>query len=121
MLCRHSCEGRNPVVGTRGQGAGILMSSYYVYILASKKNGTIYTGVTGDIYGRTYQHKSDAIEGFTKKYGVHTLVYYEEFDNPEAAINREKCIKRWKRDWKLNLIETTNPEWADLFERFFPR
>jgi len=89
--------------------------SYYVYILASKQNGTLYTGVTGDLFGRVNQHKNDLIDGFTKKYGVHTLVYYEEFDDIEAAINREKRIKDWKRKWKIELIEKLNPQWKDLY------
>jgi putative endonuclease len=79
--------------------------SYYVYIRASKKNGTLYTGVTGDLFGRTIQHKSNVVDGFTKKYGVHTLVYFEELDDVEAAITREKKIKKWNRAWKIELIE----------------
>lgn len=87
-----------------------------VYILASKRNGTLYTGVTSDLQKRTYQHKNDLFEGFTKKYGVHTLVWYECTSDVESAITREKQIKVWKRKWKLELIEKTNPEWRDLYD-----
>ena len=94
------------------------MNSYYVYILANKRNGTLYTGLTSDVFGRTYQHREELVDGFTRKYHIHRLVYYEEFADPEAAINREKCIKRWKRQWKLNLIEKENPGWRDLYQDF---
>jgi len=90
--------------------------SYYVYILASKRNGTLYTGVTKDLLGRVRQHKSNLIEGFTKKYHVHRLVYFEEHENPSDAILREKRIKKWNRQWKIDLIEGQNPEWKDLYE-----
>ena len=86
-----------------------------VYILVSSKNGTIYTGVTSDIVKRVYEHKSDAVEGFTKRYGVHTLVWYELHETMESAITREKTIKGWKRQWKLELIEKENPQWNDLY------
>jgi putative endonuclease len=88
-----------------------------VYILASRRNGTLYTGVTNDLARRIYEHKSNAIEGFTKRYGVHTLVWFEPFDDINAAIRREKLIKRWRRSWKLELIERNNPQWLDLYER----
>lgn len=88
---------------------------YYVYILASERNGTLYTGFTNDLIKRVYQHKEKSIEGFTKKYNVNQLVYYEIFDNAEPAIKREKCIKDYKREWKINLIEKENSEWKDLF------
>lgn len=84
--------------------------------LASRRNGTLYTGVTSDLHGRVSLHKQDLIEGFTKKYGVHVLVYYEMHDTMEAAIRREKQIKEWKRAWKIRLIESMNPEWLDLFD-----
>ncbi len=87
-----------------------------VYILSSRKNGTLYTGVTSNLIQRVYQHKSDLVEGFSKKYGVHTLVYYELHESLETAITREKQIKKWKRQWKIELIEKSNPEWADLYE-----
>lgn len=91
------------------------MKSYYVYILASKRNGTLYVGVTENLVRRSYQHKSDVNDGFTKKYGVHKLVYFEEFQNINDAISREKRIKKWNRQWKLELIEKMNPDWKDLY------
>jgi len=87
-----------------------------VYILASKRNGTLYTGVTSNLRQRICQHKNDDAEGFTKRYGVHTLVYVEYFADIRAAITREKQIKKWKRAWKIELIEKDNPEWRDLYE-----
>jgi putative endonuclease len=92
------------------------MKKYYVYILSSKRNGTLYTGVTSDIIKRVYEHKQNVVEGFTKKYNIHVLVWYEIHDSAESAINREKQIKKWKRTWKLKLIEKDNPEWIDLYE-----
>jgi len=89
---------------------------YYVYILASKRNGTLYTGVTNDLLRRVYEHKNDLVEGFIKRYGVHMLVYYEHCDSAESAIQREKRLKSWHRKWKIRLIEETNPEWKDLYE-----
>ena len=89
---------------------------YYVYLLASRKNGTLYTGVTSDLLRRVVQHKSGAVPGFTQKYGVHRLVYYEVFGDIEAAIQREKRLKRWRRSWKIALIEQMNPQWRDLYE-----
>ena len=91
------------------------MKQYYVYILASKKNGTLYTGVTSDLVKRIYEHKNDLVEGFTKKYQVHSLVYFEVFSGIKEAIHREKCIKRWKRAWKIELIEKNNPNWKDCY------
>lgn len=91
------------------------MNYYYVYILASKRNGTLYTGVTGNLPQRIHDHKNDFIPGFTKKYGVHTLVYYESCENRQSALQREKQIKEWKRKWKLELIEEFNPDWKDLY------
>jgi len=93
------------------------MSSYYIYILASKRNGTLYVGFTSNLARRIYEHKNDFIEGFTKKYGIHNLVYFEECDDRDAAIRREKQIKEWKRRWKLEMIEKVNPEWKDLYEQ----
>lgn len=89
---------------------------YYVYILASKRNGTLYTGMTSDIRQRMQQHKGKDIEGFTSKYGVDKLVWYEVYDNPRDAIMREKQIKKWRRAWKLKVIEELNPAWKDLSE-----
>ena len=87
---------------------------FYVYILASRKHGTIYVGVTNDLIRRVYEHKQKLVPGFTTDYGVDKLVYYEIFDDPKNAIAREKRLKRWKRDWKISLIETSNPNWQDL-------
>jgi len=87
-----------------------------VYILASRRNGTLYTGVTTNLAKRVWEHKKDIIEGFTKKYGVHLLVYYELHDDIISAITREKQIKKWNRAWKLELIERKNPDWRDLWE-----
>lgn len=86
-----------------------------VYILASKRNGTLYIGVTSDLVKRVWQHKNDLAEGFTKKYGVHTLVHYELHDTMAAAILREKQMKKWNRAWKIELIEKENPAWNDLW------
>jgi len=92
------------------------MKCYYVYILASKRNGTLYIGLTNDLVRRIYEHKNNLIAGFTKKYNVHTLVYYEPHNDIESAIQREKQLKKWKRVWKINLIEKENPDWRDLYE-----
>ncbi|VAW89969.1 Excinuclease ABC, C subunit-like [hydrothermal vent metagenome] len=86
-----------------------------VYILASQRNGTLYTGVTSDLVKRVWQHKNDEVAGFTRKYDVHQLVWFESHENMESAIGREKAIKEWRRAWKLRLIEETNPEWCDLY------
>ena len=88
---------------------------YYVYILASKKYGTLYIGVTNDLLRRVYEHKQHQVKGFTQKYDVTLLVYYEIFDSIEEAIIKEKQMKAWKRDWKINKIEALNPEWNDLY------
>ena len=87
-----------------------------VYLLASKRNGTLYVGVTSDLVQRVWQHKNDFVEGFTKRYGVHMLVWYETCGIMETAIAREKAMKEWKRSWKIRLIEETNPDWRDLYE-----
>ena len=89
---------------------------YYIYILANKRNGTLYIGVTNNLIKRVYEHKSDMVDGFTKKYGVHRLVYYEQSEDVKSAIEREKRLKAWKRQWKLRLIEEMNPEWNDLYD-----
>jgi len=86
------------------------MKQYYVYILASKKNGTLYIGVTNNLLKRVYEHKNDLIGGFTRKYSVHNLVYYEAYSDIYDAIAREKRMKKWERRWKINLIEKSNPE-----------
>ncbi len=92
------------------------MMSYCVYILTSQRNGTLYVGVTNNLPRRVYEHKKGLVDGFTKRYEIHQLVYYEVFDNPESAIQREKQLKHWNRMWKLKLIESTNPEWKDLYD-----
>ena len=86
-----------------------------VYILASQPNGTLYVGVTSDLARRVWEHKNDVVDGFTKKYGVHWLVYFELHDSMVEAIRREKQIKKWYRAWKIDLIEKENPEWRDLW------
>ena len=86
-----------------------------VYLLASKQNGTLYTGVTSNLLKRVWEHKNNVVEGFTKKYGVHTLVWYEVHETMESAIQREKTIKNWKRAWKIKVIEEMNPQWRDLY------
>jgi len=90
------------------------MKLFYVYILSSGRNGTLYVGVTSDLIKRTYEHKHSLIEGFTKRYNVHNLVWYEVHQDIWGAMTREKHIKKWNRKWKLQLIEKTNPEWKDL-------
>ncbi|PZQ60198.1 MAG: endonuclease [Phenylobacterium zucineum] len=92
------------------------MRTYYVYILASQRNGTLYVGVSGDLSRRIHQHQQGEVPGFTTKYGVKRLVWYEDFPTALEAISAEKRIKRWRRRWKLELIERLNPTWADLYE-----
>ena len=87
-----------------------------VYLLASERNGTLYTGVTSDLLKRVWEHKNNVVEGFTNKHCVHTLVWYELHATMESAIQREKSIKNWKRAWKINVIELMNPHWHDLYE-----
>ncbi|MBA4391454.1 MAG: GIY-YIG nuclease [Syntrophus sp. (in: bacteria)] len=86
-----------------------------VYILASKKNGTLYVGVTSNLVKRVWEHKNNAVDGFTRRYGLHLLVWYEMHETMESAIKREKTIKGWRRTWKLELIEAGNPDWKDLY------
>jgi len=92
------------------------MLQYYVYILSSKKYGTLYTGITNNLARRIHEHKTNLADGFSKKYGVHHLVYYEIHEDVREAILREKQIKKWNRNWKINLIEKDNPYWFDLYE-----
>jgi len=94
--------------------AGIQAKMYYVYILASKRNGTLYIGVTSNLEKRVEEHKQDIRKGFSSKYSVHKLVYFEMSQDVESAIVREKQIKKWNRAWKIRLIEQENPEWNDL-------
>jgi len=91
------------------------MKYYYVYILASKPYGTLYIGITNDLIRRVWEHKNDIIKGFTSKYKVYMLVYYEQCTDVSVAITREKQLKEWKRRWKLELIEKANPGWKDLY------
>lgn len=90
---------------------------FYVYILASRRNGTLYIGVTNDLMRRVEEHRDGQVPGFTKKYGVTKLVYFEEFGDIALAIQREDRLKKWKREWKINLIQQTNLEWDDLYEK----
>lgn len=87
-----------------------------VYILASQRKGTLYIGVTSDLIKRIWEHKNDLAKGFTQQYGVYRLVYFEQHDDMNTAITREKQLKKWNRDWKIRLIEENNPEWKDLYE-----
>jgi len=92
------------------------MKNYYVYILASKRNGTLYVGVTNDLIRRVHEHKHNLVKGFTSKYGVHSLVYYEQTNDVQTALEREKKLKKWNREWKIDLIERNNPKWRDLYD-----
>jgi len=90
--------------------------AFWVYILASRPGGTIYVGVTNDLVRRTYEHRNGLVEGFTRRYGVKRLVHFEQYDDPATAIQREKNIKYWSREWKIDLIVASNPEWRDLYD-----
>jgi putative endonuclease len=92
------------------------MRQFYVYILASRPSGAIYVGVTSDLVRRVYEHKNGLVEGFTKRYGIDKLVYFEVYDRAPAALQREKNMKHWPRSWKTRLIAQTNPMWRDLYE-----
>ena len=92
-----------------------MTKAFCVYMLASRRNGTLYIGVTSDLAKRVWQHKEEFVDGFTKEYGVKQLVWYEQHDNAESAITREKQLKKWNRAWKIELIESSNPDWNDLF------
>ena len=89
---------------------------YFVYLLASGVNGTLYVGVTNDLVRRVHEHRTDAVPGFTSRYGVHRLVWFDSTPSIEAAIHREKQMKNWKREWKIALIERDNPQWLDLYD-----
>jgi putative endonuclease len=93
------------------------MKSYYVYILAGERNGTLYIGVTNNLNRRMQEHKKGLVPGFTKRYSVHLLVYFEETNNIRTALIREKQLKKWNRSWKMRLIEKDNPEWKDFFSK----
>ncbi len=98
----------------------VMTNTYYVYILASKKNGTLYIGVTNNLERRIYEHKNALVRGFSKKYKVHNLVYYEETNDVYAALEREKQLKNWNRKWKIALIERVNPDWSDIANDWIP-
>ena len=97
-----------------------MTNTYYVYILASKRNGTLYIGVTNNLERGLYEHKNNLAEGFTSRYNVHNLIYYESANDINAALQREKQLKRWTRKWKIDLIEKENPDWCDLSSDWFP-
>ena len=107
-FCRH------PALDAESRGLEVAKQPA-VYILASERNGTLYVGVTSDLIKRIWEHKNDLGDGFTKNYGVHRLVWYELYETMERAIMREKKLKKWRRAWKLELIEKMNPEWTDLY------
>jgi putative endonuclease len=92
------------------------LMAYYVYILASRRDGAIYVGITNDLVRRVYEHRTKAVPRFTAKYNITRLVWFEAYDDPISAISREKELKKWKRDWKVQLIRAQNPEWNDLYE-----
>lgn len=95
----------------------MLTKLYYVYILTNKKNGTFYTGVTNNLVRRVWEHKEELVDGFTKKYKLKILVYFEEYNNINYALQREKTIKKWKQAIKINAIERINPKWEDLYQK----
>ena len=110
---------RGGVAGITGRGGYSLVMKVKtpcVYILASGTDGTLYIGVTSQLAQRVWEHKNDVAEGFTKRYGVHTLVWYEAHESMDSAISREKALKRWKRAWKIRLITSVNPTWEDLYD-----
>ena len=90
--------------------------AFWVYMLASRPGGTLYVGVTNDLIRRTYEHRNGMVAGFTRRHGVKRLVYFEQYDDPSAAIQREKNIKHWSREWKIDLIVASNPDWRDLYD-----
>jgi len=93
-----------------------MAENFFVYILASKRNGTLYIGVTNDLVRRVFEHKQGVVKGFTRTHGIHRLMYFEMFNDPASAIQREKTMKGWPRRWKTNKIEEQNPLWRDLYE-----
>jgi len=109
-----------PAASGDPEARAIPMRQPCVYILASKRNGTLYVGVTSDVVRRAWQHRAGEIEGFTKRYGVHRLVFAEFHETMSGAITREKRMKKWRRAWKLLLIERDNPSWRDLYEAYVP-
>jgi putative endonuclease len=112
-----ACATASPTSFPRKRESSIRMTRQpAVYILSNKKNGTLYIGVTSNLQKRVWEHKNNMVEGFTKRYGIHRLVYYELHENMTSAIQREKQMKKWNRAWKLELIEMKNPHWSDLWE-----
>jgi putative endonuclease len=109
LLFRHTGEGRYPAIL-------IMIKQPAVYILANERNGTFYIGVTSDLVKRIWDHKNNLVKGFTKRYNVHNIVWYELHENMNSAIEREKQMKEWKREWKIRLIEESNPNWNDLYD-----
>ena len=99
---------------------GTIMKTYYVYLLASRRNGTLYCGVTNDLIRRVWEHRYGSAAGFTSRYGIHMLVWYEQHNDINEAIMRETRIKGWRRSWKLELIEKANPQWLDLYDSLLP-
>ena len=97
-------------------GLWATIMSYYVYIIASRRDGAVYIGITNDLVRRVYEHRIKAVRGFTSKYNITQLVWFEVYDDPVSAITREKELKKWKRSWKIQLIEKENPQWNDLYE-----
>ena len=108
MICHSELDSESNIIQ--------IVKQYFVYVLASKENGTIYIGVTNNLKRRMYEHRTDTNDGFTKQYSVHKLVYYETTASVESAIQREKQLKGWRRLWKLELINKSNPEWSDLYD-----
>ncbi|MFC1724094.1 GIY-YIG nuclease family protein [candidate division KSB1 bacterium] len=96
-----------------------MIKKYYIYIMSNKKDGTLYIGITNDLKRRVYEHKDGKIKGFTKRYNLDKLIYFEEFKNIDEAIIREKMLKRWNRTWKTELLEKSNPDWKDLYDDLF--
>ena len=96
-----------------------MLNTYFVYILCNKRNGTLYVGMTSDLENRVFEHKMGLKDGFSKKYNTKKLVYFERHDDPESAILREKTVKKWRRAWKINLIEKNNPQWKDLSKDWY--
>jgi putative endonuclease len=109
------CHSGAPQSGEPGIHNHGSLALYYVYLLASRKHGTLYLGVTNDLIRRVYEHRTHAVRGFTARYRVHLLVWFECYDDVINAITREKEIKKWRHDWKINLIERSNPGWVDLY------
>ena len=114
---QRSCHSRETCPRENGERESLktLMKEYYVYILTNKRNSTLYIGITSDLSKRVYEHKNKLVKGFTQKYNIDKLVYYEAYNDAIEAITREKRMKKWKRQWKIELIEKINLEWRDLY------